>query len=585
MSLLRLVHDLIKSLIVLCLPFILVGLSISTILGNAQLHKTVLKSSNFYTNLSQEIKNTSQNFTPDKGLTAFFALTALESTATPGWLQNFFEKNIDQLTDWLNGKTDDLNFYLPVNDIENGLYKELDTQTSNLSAKYKDQIVACPDATSKNIQREGFDVGASFCLPRDVRNNQQKLTEYLNFKKDNGTGILNSLVKDNYFTSFSNYFKLNSIIQSEGQSQLNFLTRVRNGYLFGKKIIWYLFAGFLILLIAELVLAVILKKKMFKEISNLFWLISSSTILLAATIILVVGGSTYLTSSVQNYILSIYGLNNSKVINLLSFEVLKFSISLVSIALLVAISMLGFNFLVLILQKSGLFQAKTGKKLQKIRPSTQKAPVKPVNDGTFNGEFERMRQTDLSSPKANQPQQSYLNKSNPNNFSNQPYSNTQSNTNTTYTNNPTNGVQPANHNPQQVYYSQPANNTSAQVQNPNSPYSVNNQGQVFNNPTNQPNAAYSQNNPNYNPSYPPYYPDQGQNPNQWQGNNPSNPIYGNTNLQNPQTSNSKQGYQQGQPPQPNFQPPFAAGPNQNNPTNQSGNLKPTNVNNPNQPRP
>lgn len=353
MFILTVVYRFLRGLVLFCLPILIILFSISTNLGNAQLHKNTLKNSNFYQDLSNEIKSINASYDSKSTFLLILVQTSLNELATPGWLQFLSEKNIDLTTEWLNGDKQDWTFYLPTDEIDLVLTKKINSQVNLVNKEYGDKVEVCSDSVEASIKKEGYDLDKQFCLPKDVKKGNQSLTDFIGFNgmSPSNKNILNSIVRKNTLSTYANNFNLNdnSIFNSNWVNTVNQIKTGRDNYLKLKKLIPIAIGIILGTLILALIIYRIQSQNVIRELRKILWISSTNTIFTSLAIVLIVGGSSYLTSGVNKILLP--GLATSKIINLLTWEILKFSFNLISLAILIAASMLILNLILLILEK------------------------------------------------------------------------------------------------------------------------------------------------------------------------------------------------------------------------------------------
>ncbi len=387
-------------------PVILVLISVVIMLPNSNVHKKNLKSGDFYSQLSQELQ--SSDLTEEelkKGFSQILISTVMNDLATPGWLQNLFEQNIDLTTSWLKGEKDDLALYLPSKEIEVSIIKNIDEQTQKVNKNF--DIPTCSKEDEEKIKREGFDLTKNLCLPENVKNGQQKLTENLEINKQTAeqSQTFDKVIRNSVINPFNETFKASDILSlNETQRQIiSILNWVRNGYLRLRNLIPVFGFIILALFITSMILAKISGKILGKEIRRYFFYTATGILSLSVILILSFGGFVYLNGQLQN--LLIPGIGSQTIVNLLSFEAIKFTFNLVSLSVWIALGLLIINFTWQFLENSGaLFNLnKKNKKLQNTRTSTEKNP-------TFDGDFRRVIGTKYHKPetKLNIPQEKNL---------------------------------------------------------------------------------------------------------------------------------------------------------------------------------
>lgn len=374
-------------------PIALIIISIFINLPNADLHKQTLRSSNFYASLSSEIQDQEIN-TQDinRGFSSLLFKAVLQELATPGWLQSFFEQNIDLFAEWLTNPdpNSDLVLYIPSQEIELAVNNQLNQVVATANEKFKEQIPACNKNQEERIKREGFSFETNFCLPEKVKNKEQTLLQFLEIGQEdlNKTRVLDKVINNNILTNFNENFKAKDVLSLNPlqRSFLDFLNQIRNLFLWLKTLFLPLLILILILFIADLLLAKFMdNKKINYEIRRYFYTIAIGTLSSSILIILIFGGFVYLNGWIQS--IFIPGLDSSTITNLLALESLKFTFNLVSFAIWISLGMIVFNLVYKLLETTGIL-SDVHKKNQKLQMATSSITKNP----TLDGEFQRIRQ-------------------------------------------------------------------------------------------------------------------------------------------------------------------------------------------------
>jgi len=338
-----------KTIVVILAPLIIVLSSILLTLPNASVHKNSLKNSDFYNKLSQELKNTNSDFDLKNGFLNILVLSSIKDLASPGWLQNLAEKNIDLTSKWLGGENSDWTFYLPTQDLNNSVQKNIDQQTKEISTK--NTIPVCSKAVSEGIKREGFDLNKELCLPEEVSKGQTTLTDYLGFKDSpkKQQDALSTIVKNNSIDSQTESFKVKDNALETNLDTVRIVNKLRDNFLYIRSFVPFLLSGLLALTLITLVLARLAGKKLLKEIRGLLWVIATSTFVTVICVLCFFGVSSYLTSSLNNLLLP--GIASSQVINLVLLQFIRFIFDLLYIALVIIGAMIGINLVTLLIEK------------------------------------------------------------------------------------------------------------------------------------------------------------------------------------------------------------------------------------------
>jgi len=382
-------HYLVSRFATWIVPVILVVFSLSINLTNANLHKNTLKSSDFYNKLSNQLQ-TSELKTEDikKGFSSLIISSVIKDLASPGWLQNLFERNIDGTSKWLSGETDDLGVYVPSKEIETTVSKSLDNKVSEVKSKFGSDIPTCNSEQAQTIKRQGFELDKQFCLPQEVKSGNQSLTQFIGLsdKDTQNSEFLDKLITGNNLNPFSDTINAKQLPTTNPVRSVFFdgLNRVRSGFIFIVDIQYYLLASVIILFVLSLLLAKFADRNVLKDAKRFLWRSATGTIVLVALIILSFGGSIYLTSFAQNLLLP--GLASDQLVNLITLEVVKFVFNVFSLAVFIAIGFFGLFGGIILLEKMGILNkfAKTNQKIQdSAKPEIKTNP-------TFDGQFKNI---------------------------------------------------------------------------------------------------------------------------------------------------------------------------------------------------
>lgn len=389
MSPTSLLHKIIFRVTTTITPIVLILLSMVINLPNAELHKRTLRNSNFYNDLSLELRGEKANGQEiNRSFSQILITAAIDGLATPGWLQNLFEQNINLLTTWLDNPEAELALYLPAKEIESSVAQNINTKTEEISRNFNDQIPECSREEDERIKREGFDLRNELCLPASVKNGEKSLTDFLgiNQQTEERSEVLDTLIRNNAVNTFSNTFQAERIL-STNQAQIAILNQangLKASFLWLKSLIPVFFAIMAVLAVLDLILARINNKQLGREARRLFFFISTGSITLGLIIILVFGGFTYVSGWLQD--LLIPSLGASSIVRLMTWEIVKFSFNLISIAIWTSLILLGVNLGLYLLEAAGLTLSVSSKnaKLQTNYAIPDKNP-------TFDGQFHKHR--------------------------------------------------------------------------------------------------------------------------------------------------------------------------------------------------
>lgn len=381
----RLLYKFFHNSLLILFPVALVLTSVTMILPRADLHKQVIASGDFYLKLSQELKKMREDPNLDfrNGISPILYLSALQDVATPEWLRNLVEQNVDLTTDWLSGRSEDWVLFAPTKEIQEATAKQIDQVTKDLVAKNPAKIPTCSEQEAKVIQREGFATQGQLCLPKEVIEGTKSMTDFLSLQSEQAKQNLFAIVlKDSPFTSLTDKFRISTI----NNTLKNRLNGLRDGFIWLKDRLIFLWLVLLVLLVVDLLLAVSVNKTIYKEVQRISWLTSISTLSLSLTLILAFGGSAFLTARANSFFLP--GLPTNSISTLIFWQIIKLILEFLSLALIVIVALLALDIVLVILDRFGLFSnvAKRNQKLQR------QAVPGLLDNKTFDGEFHRLIQ-------------------------------------------------------------------------------------------------------------------------------------------------------------------------------------------------
>lgn len=375
------------------------------VLPNNELHKSTLKSGDFYTKLSTELKATNLDKKDLKtGVWSVILATTFSDLATPGWLQNIFEKNIDATSNWLTAKNDKLDIYIPTKDIELSVTKKIDSQTQNLG----NDVATCDISKTEQIKSQGYSTNSEFCLPPEVKNGSKTLSEFLNLSRNNleNQNNLSSLVSGNSLNTFSDKVPVTELTGKNDvfNSLYSYLNKARDSFVFVVDNLWIIINYCLVMFLLQMITAKLAGKKILTEIYRFCFFTVIGVFSLSFVTILSSGLLVYLNSYVSS--LFFPSLATNTLVTIISLEVVKFVFNLLSVALWTAMG-LSMVYVVTFLLEKYLVNTKTRKNQNYVK--NKLASQNPTLDGHFQ-----------SILKNQTTQQSPLISNNPNGLQNNP---------------------------------------------------------------------------------------------------------------------------------------------------------------------
>lgn len=194
------------------LPLFLVFYSFTFNLDNAELHKHSLDKGEFYSELSTKIPQTVEYDLNNAHQTAIYlTFNSLESLLDANFLKKVSNNNIDLITDWLGGKTDELSIYLPVAEIDKNLSTRIDEEVTKLVEKEGASIPSCTSEQTNNLIVKGFTEDQPFCLSETVKSGEIPFTKYLTGSDIHQQGLFNQIFKDSAFDTSAERFQINDV--------------------------------------------------------------------------------------------------------------------------------------------------------------------------------------------------------------------------------------------------------------------------------------------------------------------------------------------------------------------------------------
>jgi hypothetical protein len=374
----------IRGIIIAILPILLVLFSISVRLPDAQLHKDTLLNSNFYNSLSTQIKSYEPGYDPKNAFLSLVIASTIDDFASPGWLQNITEKNIDLTTAWLRGDTEDWSFYLPSQDISLAVNDKIDAKTKDFVNQYGSSINTCSDTQANDLKTQGFDTTKDFCLPKSVLDGSQTLSSFFGYdvNSNKNQSVLDSLFKNGFFNGNTDNFSFSSTLGSSQSNIYNWIKTFRDYFVGFRKIILPLFGVLAVIILLLVLLAPRVGKKSLPELRRILTYSGYSTIIISVCVILVLGGAAYIISAVKVALFP--GFGTDKISSILTWQMVLFSFNIVSLAIYIGVGFFVASLILWLVDKIGF--------LRKIKMKNEKLVTKPtnnLNNKTLDGQFQR----------------------------------------------------------------------------------------------------------------------------------------------------------------------------------------------------
>jgi hypothetical protein len=379
----RFLYKLVHNIVVWVAPILLVLTSIVLALPQAQLHKSTLASGDFYPKLSAEL-NPENNSDYALNLQSIVLRSVFEGLANETWLKDVFERNVDQIVGWLDGDNENLELYLPNDQIEENIKSNINDQVSTLIEQKGSEIKPCNEFDSNNIREIGFRLNGDFCLPPSVLSGQENLLSYMGLDDDN--------INNNFLDSFfrNNQLKDDTISPTRLDNEnniavvLTYLGYIRDFNLAVKNNLLVIWLVFLILVSASIILSRYSGKTYLGQLQRLTIIIGINTISICVFLLLIIGGTNYLTNSISGLIFP--GIISSELNNLIILKVLHISFNFLLFALVTSVVLIGIRIAISVMKSSGVIANKTHKN-NKIASHLPNIDKNYTHDGQFKKEL------------------------------------------------------------------------------------------------------------------------------------------------------------------------------------------------------
>jgi hypothetical protein len=304
MSILSFIHTILRNIILYFGPLLFIALTLTVNLSNTALIKESFKNNNLYEQLSLEIKkvdvkniqidtnkNSDPNFIKDnlnKIYDTVFWQTIGQKLATKSWVENVINTNIDRGGDWINGKTNQFQYYLPEDEINQALKDNTKDSTSN-----------------QNLLQSATNT---------ITNQYNNVANDPQVKKQ--IDELNKEV-NNQFANQIKQLDTNNYLAAIPQIQDLPLT-LRNYFLLLKNWMSGFIIFYILVLIGFVIIAPLFGKKLFSELSSICLNLSISTF--TATISILLSLAFFFLSSILLRAFLASGLQQLNILNILGWQ-------------------------------------------------------------------------------------------------------------------------------------------------------------------------------------------------------------------------------------------------------------------------
>ena len=363
MSILAFLHTILRNIILYFGPLVLIFYSISVGVPNTEAHKQSFIRNDFYNKISVELQQLdveqmqeeNPNFLQEQGVKIYDTLvwnTIGQTLATPEWLQDVTETNLDRFGLWINGESDEFAIYLPEEEINKTLEENLAKEQAKLDTENTD-IRTCTEEEERLISEGKVRELESGCLPQSVKDGTANVTGFLTdqFNKlrntqqfqdlENvireeggkaGEEVLNKLdeTKTEYIPS--DYLQpLTSQVGEATNDWQKLPIRLRNGFLWLKDMIWLIVLLYALVLIAMAIVSPLFGKNLIEEFGSIAKNLGLNTTFAVLTTLIVSAVTIFISSFIRESVLP--GLDQANIVQEISWQMLWLTFSVLSTAL------------------------------------------------------------------------------------------------------------------------------------------------------------------------------------------------------------------------------------------------------------
>lgn len=385
----NILYRLTNTVLLWILPVLLLITSITLIIPNSSLHKSLISYDGFYSKLSSQLQGSSSK--DESRIESVILRSALKDVATESWLQNITETNIDNFVRWLNGDSDSWEVYMPPQDVKKSVANNIDAQVDSLLDKDSQSIRACNESEIEDLKSKGISFGSPFCLPPNVITGEESLTEFLGIDKSTDTETyLNSLISNNPLNGES--IPVSSLYPQS--PSIKVIGTIRNSYLWFRQALIFVWIICLALLTAHLLIAKASNRTIIGEIKKILLIAGINTIILCFLALLIIGGTNLFSSQLVEFLFPGLAINEIK--NLVLVRVILVTAGLLQIAIIGGIVMVLSHFALGLLKRTLLNN--TEKKNKKLSLTQTNIDKNLTHDGQFKRELLSSNEENYSFP-------------------------------------------------------------------------------------------------------------------------------------------------------------------------------------------
>lgn len=278
--------------------------SVSSLIIDSNIPKKTLIQDKFYNRISQQLsqKELKLSALQNGGIDILVNKIGIQDFVNPGILQLTTEKNIDNLTNFLDSKTVNFKLFLPTKEFQES-EKSLETKIDKAVSDLK--LTECSQKDLTKIKEKGWKIQDNLCLPATVIDGSESIINYLDENSKKAIQDLNQKTTNSTLDPITN--KVNqtttSITETANTLGQNFGNTIVTTIQFQKN------SGLILSLVLIIILGILALLSrgyngLNKSIFALFW----SLIVGNITILITFGGFAYFGSFVKKLVLPMVNL-------------------------------------------------------------------------------------------------------------------------------------------------------------------------------------------------------------------------------------------------------------------------------------
>jgi hypothetical protein len=173
-----------QKLLILIITINIVLWSVSSLITDSNIPKKTLIQGDFYNKVSSQLGQGEIKLSnlKNKGIELLANAVGIKDFVSAEVLQTTTENNIDNLTDFLDGRTTGFNFYIPQAQTQTALEQKINETTKKLN------LATCSAPDLELIQKNGYKIEQNLCLPENVKEGSESIINYLDQKTKDSIG-------------------------------------------------------------------------------------------------------------------------------------------------------------------------------------------------------------------------------------------------------------------------------------------------------------------------------------------------------------------------------------------------------------